>query len=122
MASAWGISWGDSWGSSWGPLHEVEELPFYGMGYSKLDKFDRRQEDQNEVIRKVNDKWDAIEAGKALVVPSVLLTQEPAQTSIKSAPHYGPVAPTIAMVSEQERLTKQRQEQEALLMLLLEAV
>ena len=76
MWNAWGIAWGDSWGWSWGPLHEVYEplQQVYGSGKKspgpKPDSLQDgppivRQESDDDLIRRVNDKWDAIEAAQA---------------------------------------------------------
>ena len=64
---AWGVAWGDSWGWSWGPLHQVEENPgqYYGSGKNLPVPADwntqRSQTEDDQLIRKVLDKWEFIE-------------------------------------------------------------
>ena len=62
--SAWGVSWLGSWGDSWGPIHEVEEDPhnYYGKGRANRPLL-RRYEDP-ELIRQVNEKWEAIDRAR----------------------------------------------------------
>lgn len=67
MASAWGSGWGVAWGSSWGStLASVQREQLGGRG---------RQEEEDLILR-VLDKWETIEALREAAIPAKQAVEE----------------------------------------------
>ena len=117
MWAAWGIAWGDSWGSSWGPLHEVEEKPFrFGMGYSKLDKFDQKQ---GPTVDEVQAAWDLLE----LRLKNGTKQEPIAQEAVEVQPQAVVAIEkpdTAAIEQEQQAIARRTRNKKAIALLLLE--
>jgi hypothetical protein len=138
--NSWGGSWLGSWGASWGDNVLVDEDPhnYYGKGRANRPS-QRRSEDSDDVlIRQVNEKWEAIEqASKAdAVIPAsdeirlqvnqdhielVLdMVFDPVRIALPNLP--AKYIPTIDPPAESGPISiKSKQDEEALILLLLEA-
>lgn len=135
MASAWGTSWGQAWGVSWGGLQLVEpQSQVYG------GRRRRRRVDDLDVDR-VRQHWDLLDLRQASEEQAARAIREAARRAQDPAPAATPVAasaavdpPALAIVAGQaiaaapvlaaagpnaDQLARLRQDEEALVMLLL---